>query len=56
MVEINPDIISHKLHVDPSYKPVKQKRRKFAPERNQIINEELQNVLNAGKIREMKYP
>ena len=56
MVGINPEIISHKLNVDPSYKPVKQKRRKFAPERNQIINEEVQNLLSAGKIREVKYP
>ncbi|KAJ9557881.1 hypothetical protein OSB04_012495 [Centaurea solstitialis] len=34
MVGIDPNIISHKLNVDPTFKPVKQKRRKFAPERN----------------------
>ncbi|KAJ9565054.1 hypothetical protein OSB04_001020 [Centaurea solstitialis] len=38
MVGIDPDIISHKLNVDPSFKPVKQKRRKFAPERNKLAN------------------
>ncbi|KAJ9564197.1 hypothetical protein OSB04_000163 [Centaurea solstitialis] len=40
MVGIDPDIISHKLNVDPSFKPVKQKRRKFAAERNKVINDE----------------
>ncbi|KAJ9535562.1 hypothetical protein OSB04_un001302 [Centaurea solstitialis] len=39
MVGIDPNIISHKLNVDPTFKPVKQKRRKFAPERNKVINE-----------------
>ena len=29
---INPAIITHRLNVSPSFKPVKQKRRSFAPE------------------------
>ncbi|XP_056697792.1 uncharacterized protein [Spinacia oleracea] len=53
---ISPDVITHKLSVDPHHKPVKQKRRKFAPERNQIINDEVQQLLDTGKIREVKYP
>ncbi|KAJ9548227.1 hypothetical protein OSB04_020770 [Centaurea solstitialis] len=56
MVGIDPNIISHKLNVDPTFKPVKQKRRKFAPERNKVINEEVENLLKTGKIREVKYP
>ncbi|KAJ9556001.1 hypothetical protein OSB04_010615 [Centaurea solstitialis] len=56
MVGIDPNIISHKLNVDPTFKPVKQKRRKFAPERNKVINEEVDNLLKTGKIREVKYP
>ncbi|KAJ9552481.1 hypothetical protein OSB04_016526 [Centaurea solstitialis] len=56
MVGIDPDIISHKLNVDPSFKPIKQKRRKFAPERNKVINDEVDNLLKTGKIREVKYP
>ncbi|KAJ9552839.1 hypothetical protein OSB04_016884 [Centaurea solstitialis] len=56
MVGIDPDIISHKLNVDPSFKPVKQKRRKFAPERNKVINDKVDNLLKTGKIREVKYP
>ena len=30
---INPTIITHRLNVSPSFKPVKQKRRSFPPER-----------------------
>ncbi|KAJ9553525.1 hypothetical protein OSB04_017570 [Centaurea solstitialis] len=56
MVGIDPSIISHKLNVDPTFKPIKQKRRKFAPERNKVINDEVDNLLKIGKIREVKYP
>ena len=30
---IDPTIITHRLNVSPSFKPIKQKRRRFAPER-----------------------
>ncbi|KAJ9544334.1 hypothetical protein OSB04_024041 [Centaurea solstitialis] len=56
MVGIDPNIISHKLNVDPTFKTIKQKRRKFAPERNKVINNEVDNLLKTGKIREVKYP
>ncbi|KAJ9536182.1 hypothetical protein OSB04_un000642 [Centaurea solstitialis] len=56
MVGIDPNVISHKLNVDPTFKPIKQKRRKFAPERNKVINDEVDNLLKIGKIREVKYP
>ncbi|KAI3667466.1 hypothetical protein L6452_42524 [Arctium lappa] len=56
MVGIDPSIISHKLNIDPSFKPVQQKRRKFGPERNKVMNDEVDNLLKTGKIREVKYP
>ncbi|KAI3701922.1 hypothetical protein L6452_27409 [Arctium lappa] len=56
MVDIDPEVISHKLNVDPSFKPIKQKHRKFATERNKVINDEVDNLLKIGKIREVKYP
>ena len=34
MTGIDPEMMTHQLHVDPDYPPVRQKRRKFAPERN----------------------
>ena len=53
---IDPVIITHRLNVSPSFKPVKQKRRSFAPERQKAINEEVGKLLQAGAIREVEYP
>ena len=52
---IDPAIITHKLNVSPSFKPVKQKRRSFAPERQKAINKEVVKLLQAGAIREVEY-
>ena len=56
MSGIDPTIITHKLNTNPSFKPVKQKRRSFAPERQKAINEEVGKLLQAGAIREVEYP
>ena len=56
MPGINHRIIMHHLKVDPSHQPTRQKRRKFASERDIIINEEVRNLLEVGFIREVKYP
>ena len=53
---IDPAVITHKLNISPSFKPVKQKRRSFAPERQKAINEEVGKLLQAGAIREVEYP
>ena len=53
---IDPTVITHKLHTNPSFKPVKQKRRSFAPERQKAINEEVDKLLQAVAIREVEYP
>ena len=52
---IDPAIITHRLNVSPSFKPIKQKRS-FAPERQKAINEEVDKLLQAGAIREVEYP
>ena len=52
---IDPAIITHRLNISPSFKPVKQKRS-FAPERQKAINEEVGKLLQAGAIREVEYP
>lgn len=56
MTGIDPDIITHKLQVDPDFLPVRQKRRKFAPECNKVVNEEIQKLLDIGSVREVHYP
>ena len=52
---IDPAIITHRLNVSPSFKPVKQRRRSFAPKRQKAINEEVGKLLQAGAIREVEY-
>ena len=49
-------VITHKLNVSPSFKPVNQKRRSFAPERQKAINEEVGKLFQANAIREVGYP
>ena len=53
---IDPTVITHRLNTSPSFKPVKQKQRSFAPERQKAINEEVGKLLQAGAIREVEYP
>ena len=53
---IDPTVITHKLNTNPSFKPIKQKRKSFAPERQKAINEEVDKLLQAGVIREVEYP
>ena len=53
---VDPTVITHRLNVNPSFKPVKQKRRSFAPERHKVINDEVGKILQAKAIREVEYP
>ncbi|XP_059668821.1 uncharacterized protein LOC132313902 [Cornus florida] len=53
MPGINHAVSCHSLNVDPNAKPVKQKQRRFTPERNQIIAEEVDRLLEAGFIKEV---
>ena len=52
---IDPTVITHRLNVSPSFKPIKQKMRSFAPERQKAINEEVNKLLQARAIREVEY-
>ena len=50
---IDSTVITHKLNVSPSFKPIKHKRRSFAPKRQKAINEEVSKILQARAIREV---
>ena len=49
-------LIQHRLNVDLEKKPVQQKRRVFAPERNKAVMVEVNKLLAANFIREVQYP
>ncbi|XP_071921818.1 uncharacterized protein [Coffea arabica] len=50
------DLAIHRLNVDPRFKPVKQKKRSFAPERNEVIRKEVGKLLESKIILEVYYP
>ncbi|XP_059671018.1 uncharacterized protein LOC132316557 [Cornus florida] len=56
MPGIDPSVSCHSLNVNPNARPVKQKQRLFAPERNQIIAKEVDRLLDTRFIREVYYP
>jgi len=49
-------LIQHRLNVDPRKKPVQQRRRVFAFERNKAVMDEVNKLLAANFIREVHYP
>jgi hypothetical protein len=49
-------VIEHKLDIDPSYKPIKQKERRYTPERHETIRQEVNKFLEAGFIMLVDYP
>ena len=56
MLGIDPNVITHRLNVHPSSKPMRQKKRVFAPERDNATKEEVQKLTLAKFIREVYYP
>ena len=56
MSGIDLSVITHRLNVYPSSKPVWQKKRVFAPERDNAIKEEVQKLTVVKFIQEVYYP
>ena len=56
MPGIDPSVITHRLNVHPSSKPVRQKKRVFAPKRDNAIKKEVQKLTTAQFIRKVYYP
>ena len=56
MLGIDPNVITNHLNVYPSSKPVRQKKRVFASERDNAIKEDVQKLTTVQFIREAYYP
>ncbi|KAL0461308.1 UNVERIFIED_CONTAM: hypothetical protein Slati_0018400 [Sesamum latifolium] len=52
---IDPEVMTHKLNVNPTFRLVRQKKRNFGMERNDIIREEVEKLLTAGYIYPVQY-
>ncbi|XP_072064965.1 uncharacterized protein [Arachis hypogaea] len=48
-------LVEHRLALKPNARPVKQTPRRFAPENNMKINEEIERLINAKFIRTARY-
>ncbi|KAL6344362.1 hypothetical protein AAG906_039618 [Vitis piasezkii] len=55
MKGIHPSIVSHKLNVLPTARPVRQRVRRFHPDRQKIIQDEIDKLLEVGFIKEVEY-
>ncbi|KAJ8501038.1 hypothetical protein OPV22_011590 [Ensete ventricosum] len=53
---VDPEIAQHYLNISPDARPVKQRPRKFAPDRQKAIEDEVTRLLDAQLIEEVKYP
>ncbi|GFY91230.1 hypothetical protein Acr_07g0014260 [Actinidia rufa] len=53
---IDPEVAMHKLFTKLEYSPVRQKRRKFAPERLKVIEDKISKLIKANVVREAHYP
>ncbi len=48
--------VDHRIKVSPEAKPVGQKKRSLSAQKNNFIKTEVQHLIDAGIIRELKYP
>ncbi|KAI5336085.1 hypothetical protein L3X38_026219 [Prunus dulcis] len=56
MPGISPDIISHRLSINPAVRPVRQKRRAYDPELYEAMKAEVDRLSSIRFIREVDYP
>ena len=56
MPGIDPSVMVHRLNVSPSFPPIQQKKRVFAPKRDQAITEKVRKLQEVSFIREVSYP
>jgi hypothetical protein len=56
LLGVSREVIEHKLQVNPHAKPKKQKLRKMLEEKVEAVKAQVQQLFDAGFIREVTYP
>lgn len=56
MPGIDTSIAEHKLNIDPTFTPVRQKAREFKNPKKEAMKQEVQKILDVGFIKEVQYP
>jgi hypothetical protein len=55
LIGVSREVIEHKLQVSPNAKPKKQNLRKMSEEKVETVKAEVQRLLDAGFIKEVRY-
>jgi hypothetical protein len=50
------EVIEHKFGIDPAFTPIKQKERRYTPEKCETIRLEVNRLLESRFIRAVDYP
>ncbi|XP_073138042.1 uncharacterized protein [Henckelia pumila] len=53
---VSAEIMVHQLNTLAGVRPIKQKKRHFGPEKDKVIKKEVDELLEAGHIREVQFP
>ncbi|XP_073152363.1 uncharacterized protein [Henckelia pumila] len=53
---VSAEIMVHRLNTLAGVRPIKQKKRHFGPKKDKVIKKEVDEVLEAGHIREVQFP
>ncbi|KAM1209480.1 hypothetical protein ACFX15_014607 [Malus domestica] len=56
MICISPNIICHRLSINPKTKPVRQKRKSYDAERYEAMKVKVEKLKGIGFVREVNYP
>jgi hypothetical protein len=56
MPGITREVIEYKLGIDPAFKPIKQKERRYTPERREAIRLEVNKLLEVRFFSPVDYP
>jgi hypothetical protein len=56
MLGVPRELVEHKLKVYPQARPIRQKLRRFTPDKREAIRAELARLVAAGFIREVLHP
>ena len=56
MPGVSRELAEHKLDLNPGSKPVKQRLRRFSPDKKVVIKKEITKLLAAAFIREILHP
>ena len=51
---IDPEEVEHCLNIDPLYPPIRQKQRRFTPEQNKVISDEVDRLFEIDAVDNCK--